>query len=401
MRKQPGWTAATSSERYAEPHRRYHTGQHIPAVLGRRGLDSPSALRRPADADRALLTLAACDLVDPHARGAGRYRSQRLAPRRGPGHPASRARQRMTVIRRRSGTSTPGRLDTDLWRAGSLAERLEFAPWPALPPPSSPRLTAGEQLLPARTCGASSGGWRSDFLGLHRCLRAARRVGRYGGGHGRRRRGPDWHAGGDARGRGTAGSTGSGSGSRRLARPTSPAAATADLPDRSVAGTAGAHLRGPRRRVRGRSSLLRRRAIPTGALRSSWPGGWPTAITPAAVAGSKWGYRYIGRLAPGRSQVNEVKEHSLAMFTSPSLRRHSALLGGRVALYQVHSLTERTLALFRSSDALLTAFGRPLRDTRACWSRLSYERPAAGGHAVRKALEGHGWRRPSCSPRLR
>ena len=57
-------------QRYAEPHRRYHTGEHITAVLAD-GAWLADALAL-ADADRALLTLAACDLVDPHARGAGR-----------------------------------------------------------------------------------------------------------------------------------------------------------------------------------------------------------------------------------------------------------------------------------------------------------------------------------------
>jgi aryl-alcohol dehydrogenase-like predicted oxidoreductase len=59
---------------------------------------------------------------------------------------------------------------------------------------------------------------------------------------------------------------------------------------------------------------------------------------PDAVAGSKWGYRYTGgwRLDGG---VQEVKDHSLAMFTR-QLAETRELLGGRLALYQVHSLTE-------------------------------------------------------------
>ena len=55
------------------------------------------------------------------------------------------------------------------------------------------------------------------------------------------------------------------------------------------------------------------------------------------IVGSKWGYRYTGdwRLdAPAQ----EVKEHSLAMFTT-QLAQSRALLGGRLTLYQVHSLT--------------------------------------------------------------
>jgi aryl-alcohol dehydrogenase-like predicted oxidoreductase len=59
---------------------------------------------------------------------------------------------------------------------------------------------------------------------------------------------------------------------------------------------------------------------------------------PDAIAGSKWGYRYTGgwRLDSG---VQEVKDHSLAMFTS-QLAQTRELLGDRLALYQVHSLTE-------------------------------------------------------------
>ena len=55
------------------------------------------------------------------------------------------------------------------------------------------------------------------------------------------------------------------------------------------------------------------------------------------IVGSKWGYRYTGgwRLdAPHQ----EVKEHSLAMFTT-QLAETRALLGERLTLYQVHSLT--------------------------------------------------------------
>jgi aryl-alcohol dehydrogenase-like predicted oxidoreductase len=69
------------------------------------------------------------------------------------------------------------------------------------------------------------------------------------------------------------------------------------------------------------------------------------------VVGSKWGYRYTGgwRLDGG---VQEVKEHSLAMFTR-QLRETRGYLGNRLALYQVHSLTEDSGLL--SDDALLGA----------------------------------------------
>jgi aryl-alcohol dehydrogenase-like predicted oxidoreductase len=52
---------------------------------------------------------------------------------------------------------------------------------------------------------------------------------------------------------------------------------------------------------------------------------------------SKWGYAYVGdwRLD---AEVHEVKEHSLARFTQ-QLAESDALLGDRLAVYQVHSLT--------------------------------------------------------------
>jgi aryl-alcohol dehydrogenase-like predicted oxidoreductase len=66
--------------------------------------------------------------------------------------------------------------------------------------------------------------------------------------------------------------------------------------------------------------------------------GWLAARTPAGLTvSSKWGYAYVGdwRLdAP----VHEVKEHSLARFTT-QWAETSALLGGALSLYQVHSLT--------------------------------------------------------------
>src|SRR6516225_229930 len=56
-----------------------------------------------------------------------------------------------------------------------------------------------------------------------------------------------------------------------------------------------------------------------------------------AVVGSKWGYRYTGgwRLD---ADPQEVKEHSLAMFKA-QLAESRALLGDRLTLYQVPSLT--------------------------------------------------------------
>ena len=76
------------------------------------------------------------------------------------------------------------------------------------------------------------------------------------------------------------------------------------------------------------------------------------------VAGSKWGYRYTGdwRLDADRQ---EVKEHSLAMFRV-QLAESRALLGDRIALYQVHSLTPDSPLL--GDTPLLAALGE-LRDS--------------------------------------
>jgi aryl-alcohol dehydrogenase-like predicted oxidoreductase len=69
------------------------------------------------------------------------------------------------------------------------------------------------------------------------------------------------------------------------------------------------------------------------------------------IVGSKWGYRYTGDWRLDAAQ-QEIKEHSLAMFTT-QLAQSRALLGDRLALYQVHSLTLES-GLF-TDPALLAA----------------------------------------------
>ena len=109
-----------------------------------------------------------------------------------------------------------------------------------------------------------------------------------------------------------------------------------DLPDRSVAG------------MRAQSFAVLDAAYAAGiryvdAARSygraeEFLGGWLAERGhPDVIVGSKWGYRYVGdwRLDAGQ---HEVKEHSLAMFTT-QLAQSRALLGDRIALYQVHSAT--------------------------------------------------------------
>lgn len=75
---------------------------------------------------------------------------------------------------------------------------------------------------------------------------------------------------------------------------------------------------------------------------------------PDVTVGSKWGYRYTGdwRLD---AAPQEVKELTLATFEI-QLAQTRANLGGRLALYQVHSLTEDSGVL--SNTALLAAMAR-------------------------------------------
>ena len=87
--------------------------------------------------------------------------------------------------------------------------------------------------------------------------------------------------------------------------------------------------------------------------------GWLRArpdVTDVVVA-SKWGYRYVGdwRLDV---DVHEVKEHTLGAFQE-QWSESNELLGGRLSLYQVHSVTEDSPLL---SDAPLQRALADLRD---------------------------------------
>jgi aryl-alcohol dehydrogenase-like predicted oxidoreductase len=126
-----------------------------------------------------------------------------------------------------------------------------------------------------------------------------------------------------------------------------------DLPDRSVDG------------LRARTFSMLDAAYDSGiryfdAARSygkaeEFLGGWLAARGYAdAVCGSKWGYRYTGgwQLDADRQ---EVKEHTLAMFTA-QLAQTRAALGDRLALYQVHSLTPESRLL--DDRGLLAALAR-------------------------------------------
>ncbi|HEX6756505.1 MAG TPA: aldo/keto reductase [Mycobacteriales bacterium] len=80
-------------------------------------------------------------------------------------------------------------------------------------------------------------------------------------------------------------------------------------------------------------------------------GSWLAARgVPDVFVASKWGYRYVGDWRMD-AEEHEVKSHDLATFTR-QLAETRALLGDRLRLYQVHSLT---------SDSPLLA-DRPLLD---------------------------------------
>jgi aryl-alcohol dehydrogenase-like predicted oxidoreductase len=69
--------------------------------------------------------------------------------------------------------------------------------------------------------------------------------------------------------------------------------------------------------------------------------GWLVALPDAQVqVGSKWGYRYVGGWRTD-AEVHEVKDHSLEAYRQQRDETH-ALLGGRLAVYHVHSATLET-----------------------------------------------------------
>ena len=75
-------------------------------------------------------------------------------------------------------------------------------------------------------------------------------------------------------------------------------------------------------------------------LAESFLGSWLERLAPGAPAptiGSKWGYTYVGDWRMD-AEVHEIKDHSLAAFRR-QLAESLAILGDRLALYQVHSAT--------------------------------------------------------------
>jgi aryl-alcohol dehydrogenase-like predicted oxidoreductase len=109
--------------------------------------------------------------------------------------------------------------------------------------------------------------------------------------------------------------------------------------------------------------------------------GWLAAHPEADVSvGSKWGYRYVGgwRLD---AATHEVKDHSLEAFLEQR-DETLALLGGRLAVYHVHSATLDTGVL---DDAPLHRALAQLRDAGTAVG-ISTSGPQQAA-AVRRALE--------------
>jgi aryl-alcohol dehydrogenase-like predicted oxidoreductase len=110
--------------------------------------------------------------------------------------------------------------------------------------------------------------------------------------------------------------------------------------------------------------------------------GWLAAHPEAddVVVGSKWGYRYVGGWQLDAS-THEVKDHSAAAFTEQSAQT-LALLGGRLAVYHVHSATLDSGVL---DDAEVHRLLAGLRE-RGVRIGISTSGPAQA-EVVRRALE--------------
>ncbi|GAB3258044.1 aldo/keto reductase [Kineosporia babensis] len=98
------------------------------------------------------------------------------------------------------------------------------------------------------------------------------------------------------------------------------------------------------------------------------------------VVGSKWGYRYVGDWLLD-AHVHEVKDHSLTAFTE-QYRISRDLLGPKLAIYHIHSLTPDSPAL---ADKGLH---RALAGVRASGCRVGFSTSGPQqGEVIRRALE--------------
>ena len=101
---------------------------------------------------------------------------------------------------------------------------------------------------------------------------------------------------------------------------------------------------------------------------------------PDVIVASKWGYTYVGEWRLNTS-THEVKDHGVDAFRRQRAESW-ALLGDRIAVYQVHSATLDSGAL---DDPLLHAALAELRDTGTLVG-LTTSGPRQA-EAVRRALE--------------
>ncbi|MBC6458335.1 aldo/keto reductase [Actinomadura sp. HBU206391] len=116
-------------------------------------------------------------------------------------------------------------------------------------------------------------------------------------------------------------------------------------------------------------------------LAEEFLGGWlADRDHPDVTVSSKWGYTYVGRWRTD-SPVHEVKEHTLPRYRA-QFEESRKLLGDRLALYQVHSLTPDS-PLF--GDAPLRAV---LAEAAACGLRVGFSTSGPDqADTVRRALD--------------
>jgi aryl-alcohol dehydrogenase-like predicted oxidoreductase len=118
-------------------------------------------------------------------------------------------------------------------------------------------------------------------------------------------------------------------------------------------------------------------------LAESFLGSWLDRLPPGGptpTIGSKWGYRYVGDWRMD-AEVHEVKDHSLAAYRR-QVAESLAILGDRLALYQVHSATLES-GILENPELLSELAG--LAD-RGIVAGLSVSGPRQG-EVVRRAVE--------------
>ena len=85
---------------------------------------------------------------------------------------------------------------------------------------------------------------------------------------------------------------------------------------------------------------------------ATWLADKSAAVSSSVVCGSKWGYEYTAgwRIQVGDGEAHEVKKHTVAQHVS-QLAETRALLGDKLALYQIHSATEAS-GVLEAADVL-------------------------------------------------